>query len=150
MRTVIDIKTFEHIQIPKNWIACSVCGEYHSPESYRKLDEIRQSRTNCTKCYNLPYEQFKELKLLTEKKKKSQLYRVYGEQLKTKIEYAENSISVGDMIAALQQLPAGARLVMTQEGYYADGKLAGIFCPESEGMVGDVEYYSIGHSSQNY
>ena len=149
MKTVIDINSFEHIKVPEQWIACSVCGEYHSPASYRKKGEESQSRTNCESCYNMPYQEMKELGDFVAKRKKSELYRTSAKQLQIKIDYASNSISVEDMISALQQLPAGSRLVITQEGYYAQGKFGDIFYPESEGMVGDKLYFSIGHSSQN-
>lgn len=150
MKTVVDSYTFKHILVPTQWIQCSVCGQYHSPASYRNPGEERQSRTNCEICYNLPYDEFKQAREKYEQTKKSELYRTSAKQLQIKIDYASNSISVEDMISALQQLPAGSRLVITQEGYYAQGKFGDIFYPESEGMVGDQLYYSIGHSSQNY
>lgn len=150
MKTVIDICSFEHISVPENWIECSVCGEYHPPESYRKNDEEKQSRTNCVSCYNMPFQEMKDLEEFVAKRKKSELYRISVKQFQTKINYISNSISVEDMIAALQQLPTGARLVVTQEGYYAQGKLGDIFTPQDEGIVGDQQYFSIGHSYQNY
>jgi hypothetical protein len=150
MQTVIDISSFEHIQVPDNYIECSVCGQYHAPESYRKSGEDRMTRTNCETCYNLPYVDMQALTPATQKRKQSQLYRTSVHQLQTKILYRSNSISVEDMITALTALPAGARLVITQEGYYADGNLAHIFTPETEGNIDNTDYYRIGHSSQHY
>lgn len=150
MKTVIDSYTFKHILVPTQWIQCSVCGQYKSPASYRKPGEERPSRTNCEICYNLPYDEFKQAEEKYEQTKKSREYKNSQQQLETKMEYADSSISVEDMIAALQQLPANSRLIVTQEGYYAEGKLAGIFYPEKEQLIDDVQYYSIGHSSQNY
>jgi len=69
----------------------------------------------------------------------------------------ENYITVADMIAALSALPAGARLVVTESGYYCYGELAGVCLPEAYTMeddegglsVGEV-VYRIGHSHQSY
>jgi len=69
----------------------------------------------------------------------------------------ENYITVADMIAALSALPADARLVVTESGYYCYGELAGVCMPEAYTMeddegglsVGEV-VYRIGHSHQSY
>jgi microcystin degradation protein MlrC len=68
----------------------------------------------------------------------------------------DNSISVADMIAALSALPADARLVMTQSGYYCYDDFADIFSPRPVDANGntcsdaDAVAYSIGHSHQSY
>ena len=150
MKTVIDIKTFNLINVPEQWIQCSVCGVYHSPAEYRKPDQDYQSRTNCTSCYEMPYEAFKSLARITAETMKTPQYKATQKELKTRIACKKNSISVEDMIASLQLLPPNSRLIVTQEGYYADGEFADIFDPSLEKTIGDVGYYSIGHSSQNY
>lgn len=67
-----------------------------------------------------------------------------------------NSISVADMIAALSSLPADARLVVTQSGYYCYDDFADIFHPAPVNAHGnicsdsDAVAYSIGHSHQSY
>lgn len=69
----------------------------------------------------------------------------------------ENYITVADMIAALSALPADARLVVTESGYYCYGELAGVCMPEAytmddaEGGLSEGEVvYRIGHSHQSY
>ena len=69
----------------------------------------------------------------------------------------EASITVADMIEALRALPADARLVVTESGYYSYGELAGVCLPEAYTMEGDddnvprgTRVYRIGHSDQNY
>lgn len=68
----------------------------------------------------------------------------------------DNSISVADMIAALSALPADARLVMTQSGYYCYDDFADIDLPSPVDAHGnacsdaDAVAYSIGHSHQSY
>lgn len=67
-----------------------------------------------------------------------------------------DSISVADMIAALSALPADARLVVTQSGYYCYDDFADIFTPvpvDVHGNTTDADNaaaYSIGHSHQSY
>ena len=150
MKTVIDIKTMTLIQVPDQWIQCSVCGEYHSPAAYRKPDQEKQSRTNCTSCYEMQWNDMKALEQQTFDIMKSWAYTNVRNKLKMVIAYKRNSISVEYMIAELQKLPANSRLVMTQEGFYAEGSLADIAYPELDNTIDDVAYYAIGHSSQNY
>ena len=69
----------------------------------------------------------------------------------------EAFVTVADMIAALRALPADARLVVTESGYYSYGEFAEIMLPEAytvEGVDNDADVgrvvYRIGHSHQNY
>lgn len=68
----------------------------------------------------------------------------------------DTSISVADLIAALSALPADARVVVTQSGYYCYDDFADIFTPrpvDADGTVcadSDAVAYSIGHSHQSY
>lgn len=64
-------------------------------------------------------------------------------------------IGVEDMIAALKELPAGSKLCVRQEGFYALGKFADINLPEAITVTDEVTkeqvvVYSIGNSDQNY
>ena len=69
----------------------------------------------------------------------------------------EASITVAEMIEALRALPADARLVVTESGYYCYGELARVGLPEAYTMEGDKDeiprgtvVYRIGHSHQSY
>ena len=69
----------------------------------------------------------------------------------------EASITVADMIEALRALPADARLVVTESGYYSYGELASVCLPEAYTMESGQDdvprgavVYRIGHSDQNY
>jgi hypothetical protein len=68
----------------------------------------------------------------------------------------ESSISVADMITALSRLPADARLVVTESGYYSYSDFASIFTPRPVNAEGedcaeaDAVAYTIGHSHQSY
>ena len=66
-------------------------------------------------------------------------------------------VTVADMIAALSALPADARLVMTESGYYCYGELASVCLPEAYTMDSDeaevpagTVVYRLGHSHQSY
>ena len=69
----------------------------------------------------------------------------------------EDFVRVEDMIEALRALPAGARLVVTESGYYCYGELASVRMPEvytmesDEGGLSEGEVvYRLGHSHQSY
>jgi hypothetical protein len=69
----------------------------------------------------------------------------------------ETFVTVEEMIAALRELPADARLVVTESGYYSYGELARVGLPEAYTMEGDEDeipcgtvVYRIGHSHQRY
>jgi len=78
--------------------------------------------------------------------------------IKTKKENnVEVSITVAEMIEALRALPADARLVVTESGYYSYGELSRVCLPEAYTMEGDEDdipcgtvVYRIGHSHQSY
>ena len=60
-------------------------------------------------------------------------------------------VTVADMIDALSALPADARLVVTQSGYYAYDDYADCFTPRPAGDDNDgTPLFSIGHSHQSY
>ena len=69
----------------------------------------------------------------------------------------ESFITVAEMIEALRALPADARLVVTESGYYSYSEFADVMLPEAytvEGVDNDADVgkvvYRIGHSHQNY
>jgi len=67
------------------------------------------------------------------------------------------TITVADMITALQALPQDAELVVTESGYYSYSEFADVMLPEAYTVEGDEDrvprgtvVYRIGHSHQNY
>jgi len=67
------------------------------------------------------------------------------------------TITVAQMIEALQALPQDAELVVTESGYYSYAEFADIMLPEAytvEGVDNDADVgkvvYRIGHSHQSY
>jgi hypothetical protein len=67
------------------------------------------------------------------------------------------TITVAQMIQALQALPQDAELVVTESGYYCYGEFANIMLPEAYTVESEDEdialgkvVYRIGHSHQSY
>ena len=64
------------------------------------------------------------------------------------------TITVAQMIEALRALPADARLVVTESGYYSYGEFAEIMLPEvytpENDLTPGTPVYRIGHSHQSY
>jgi len=69
------------------------------------------------------------------------------------------AITVAQMIEALSKLPPGAKLVVTESGYYSYGEFATCMLPElytaeSKDLDLGIEpggaVYRIGHSHQSY
>jgi hypothetical protein len=69
------------------------------------------------------------------------------------------AITVKQMIEALSKLPPGAKLVMTESGYYSCGEFAECMLPElytaeyaneDLGIEAGGAVYRIGHSHQSY
>ena len=64
------------------------------------------------------------------------------------------TITVAQMIEALSALPADARLVVTESGYYSYSEFADIMLPEvytpENDLTTGAPVYRIGHSHQSY
>ena len=102
------------------------------------------------RCYKNPFQVRVILDFLSK--------RLYNKNInRNKEQKMEDFITVADMIEALRALPADARLVVTESGYYCYGELASVCMPEAYTMeddegglsVGEV-VYRIGHSHQSY
>lgn len=152
MKTVIHIIDTTPIisELPDDWIECSVTGEYRPPEEYRSFGKDYQTRTNCTKSYEMTFDLNKEASDKTKEIKKSREYKLLEKKLCNTQENKNQGIPVSVMIDSLMELlkdNPSARLVMTQEGYYCYDKFADVYLPEK--LNGYKDLYVIGHSSQN-
>ena len=136
----------EIVEVPEDYIECTVCGMFKERTSY--MTDGRMSRTNCFECYNIaPYQAMKDKSDKTKDLlKNSRLRRQLQENLKKELNLLGSSIPVEEMIEALMKLPKGSKILITQEGYYAQGDFADIQLPEHY----KENYYSIGNSSQHY
>jgi hypothetical protein len=149
-KEVMSIETCDIIEVPSDYIECSVCGSWEPPSSYTSEEGGQRSRTNCFSCYHTSSDLYSEMKFKVKEKKRSIKYRNNLEECQKKKELFENSILVEDMISALKELPKGARLFIGQEGYYASGECADIFYPEKKKVIDNTAFFEIGYSSQNY
>ena len=122
---------------------CTVCGIWKS-ESIFAPNGV--TRTNCEACYNLSHDLYVKTDAETQMIANSPETQKLKAHLKNQAEIEFAAIPVEDMIKALKKLPKGSQLVISQQGYYAEGRFADIFLPKkfSEGV------YEIGLSCQNY
>jgi len=153
MKSVIDFWNLKVIEVPDDYKLCTVCGHYKHKHSYGKINEEKKfipTRTNCEDCYNLSTEKFNKVKENKKEYFKSKPVKDFIKKIERKQTLLEESISVEEMIKELKKLPKGSRLVMTQDGYYAEGDLAYIHKPEKFTEVDGTTIFNIGNSSQNY
>ena len=69
MKYVVDRNTLTIIQVPDDYIECSMCYKWAAPAEFRKEGETHQSRTNCTACHDLGMNKFQaRLKWAEERK----------------------------------------------------------------------------------
>lgn len=137
-------------EVPGDYIQCSVSGEYRPPSEFSSHGN-RQTRTNCTATYLMPNEKMRSTSELLGKLRTTRLYRDMVRSLEIDHEFFRDSISVQAMIDAMVELrdrDPEARLVISQSGYYCSGRCADIYTPELV-HAGQINYFSIGHSSQH-
>ena len=158
MRNVVDLNTFTIIEVPDDYIQCSVCSIWKDPVSYRNAGEERQSRTNCDECRHMPYEEMKALKEETnlilrgsEGKKLLIMAALLNKETRRRNERFARSIPVQELIEILQKLPADSRVAITEEGYYSECAFAEIYEEPTEvETINGAIIFAIGNSSQNY
>ena len=137
---------------------CSICGrykkKYHS--DVRKLDLTSDDysyiqyrfMTNCNQCFDTSSGEWPSIRAEVARIEHSSEHVKLVNQINLINLVLGNSMPVDELIAALQALPSGSRVLIGQSGYYADGRFADIYKPELyECPVENV--YSIGFSSQS-
>jgi len=155
MKTVIHVvnEKITQEEVPDDYILCSISGEYRPKDEF--CTDEKMTRTNCYRTYIAKSEDNTALRAKVKVIQDSNEYRVKCNELRLKGELNFNSEYASEMIETLQCLikehGENVRVLMTQEGYYADGKYADLIPPEKVGV--DIEgnaVFSIGHSTQNY
>jgi hypothetical protein len=143
-------------EVPDDYIRCSISGEFRPRSEFCDENGI-QTRTNCTSTYLAKHADNVVLSARTADIMHKMPFKSLASQLSRARSLEAMSVPIADMIATLLDLQSknpNTRLVMTQNGYYADGDLADIYTvPELLAKVpacGEVDYYSLGSSSQNY
>ncbi len=133
MKTVIQ--NAKRIEVPDNFIECTVCGVWCDPSEFRRENETHQSRTNCFACYNLDWDIFqlkKEERILM---LKSPEHKREIRALREELEYMSNAVSVETLIAQLQALPKNSFV-----------RIAGVdfTAPQLDRVLNNRDYYDIG------
>ncbi|QHS09057.1 hypothetical protein [Sinimarinibacterium sp. NLF-5-8] len=136
--------------VPDDYIECSVSGEYRPPAEFQR--DGKMVRTNCLRTFNLPDQFFAAEKKRTAIVKASREYLRLARQLEDQTNQLSASMPVEDLIAALQALPAGSRVCIEQDGYYAHGAFACLYEKPQEvsGSALNEPLFSLGQSSQPY
>ena len=144
------------MEVPDDYIRCSISGEFRPRSEFCDENGI-QTRTNCTSTYLAKHADNVVLSARTADIMREKPFKSLVGQLSRARELEAMSVPIADMIAILLDLQSknpNTRLVMTQDGYYSQGGFAYIHTvPELLAKVpacGEVDYYSLGNSSQNY
>ena len=134
---------------------CSVCGIEKDVVGFEFSDkgnsEDQITRTNCKSCYEMPWEDMQALSEETKAKRKEYLE---SPEYKKECRYREMmgaSLSKEELIESLSKLPDGSRIVITQSGFYAQGRFAYFEeTPRPYNISEMHDVYSIGYSEQDY
>lgn len=103
------------LEVPHDYIRCSVCGSWEPQDSFRKEGEERQSRTNCKVCYEMDYEKMLETKEAYQKFiKLPKHYNKAHKLLRThELNNQYNSLfSVNELIEELKKLDQSKKIAM--------------------------------------
>lgn len=109
LKKVIDIDNIKIIDVPLDYIECSVCGRYHAPSDYSEFSVI--SRTNCYNCYISPTKYWDERKAAVKAIKVSKIYKELERKLKLELGCIKYSRPVEEVIEELKKLPPGSHLI---------------------------------------
>ena len=149
MKKVFDIETLSMIEVPEDYIRCSICKKWKPLVEYCRIkSEKLWPRRNCESCHMMDFDEMKRLEHTTHR-----ILHSEGVQRILRIEadkkaYYENSVPVEMMIEYLQSLPKNSRLFVGQSGFYAEGKFGFVEFPIFKKSFDDIQYYRIGFSSQ--
>ena len=108
---------------------CSVCGAYKPISHFvdgKKLRDMqvsynykgRMTRTNCTECYNMTYQEMKALSGKLESPEMLEDIKTLGAKLDAEVKYNNmivNSMSVHDLMDLLSKLNPEDRVTMSYE-----------------------------------
>lgn len=96
MKKVLEL--LEIVEVPEDYIQCSVCGKFHPYDSYKKPEEKQRSRTNCKTCYEMPHVDMMDLKEKTQTVLKSREYYNKSMKLRNELMVSSNAITKQELI----------------------------------------------------
>jgi predicted phage-related endonuclease len=103
MTTVVHIVegVVTRAEVPKDWILCSISGEYRPPEEFRNEGQVQQSRTNCTRTYLMS---IGEMELLKAQVKRLQpAVAEMTAEVQHEMQEKTAGMSIAEYIAVLQE-----------------------------------------------
>lgn len=106
MKNVIHIVDGQAVrsQVPNDWICCTVTGEYRPPEEFRHGEDEHQTRTNCTRTYEMRISEWAHYREV-QKQLEPEIKRL---QQELEIENADQNwgVPIGELITQLQEILA--------------------------------------------
>lgn len=138
MKNVIHIVDGQAVrsQVPNDWIRCTVTGEYRPPEEFRHGEEDRQTRTNCSRTYEMHISEWAHYQEV-QKQLQPEIKRM-EKALLMEIQDNSDGIPIDQLIHELQEIlaanpnaryvgpaielkPGYKNLYDIDEGYYQSG-----------------------------
>lgn len=117
MKYVVDSINLKVIQVPDDYIECSVCYKWMPKSSYC-IEHGVQTRTNCDECYHLKHEvlialQKKNRDFVSANWRSSKMYKLDRERAAL-----DNAVTKEELITmfneAMSKIPAGAKICMAE------------------------------------
>lgn len=76
MKYVVDSVNLKVIQVPDDYIECTVCHKWCPPEDFHNEGETCQTRTNCSECYFMDHSKMLAKRAKIEKAIKENRYKI--------------------------------------------------------------------------
>ena len=132
MKHVIDAINLKVIQVPNDYIECSVCHKWMPKSSYCDEHGI-QTRTNCDECYHLKHEELVELQRKNRDFISANWRSGKMRSLDRERAALSNSVTKEELVAmfneAMSKIPDGAKICMAEY--------------ENDNFDQPVEYYKL-------
>jgi hypothetical protein len=150
MKYVIELG--ELVRVSNQAVECEACGKWKSEKT--EFPKERQfPYMYCLECLESSTpkeidESRRNLNIL----KKSNEYYDKTEPHRFTIGLQDYSVAVSELRRYLDSLPPDARIVVTQEGYYAEGKFCDVCFPDKPEfkLPDETPIYVLANSSQHY
>jgi len=97
------VQLLEIVEVPEDYIRCSVCGKYHPIESYNNNNSKSITRRNCFDCYSLPFDDMMKIKTETDKLYKTNDYVRLSTAVSKENTVRNGTISKNEMIEEIQK-----------------------------------------------
>jgi DNA repair exonuclease SbcCD ATPase subunit len=97
------VQLLEIIDVPEDYIRCSVCGKYHPIESFNNDNSKKTTRRNCFDCYSLPFDDMIKLKNQTDELYKTNDYGQLSITVSKENEIRNGTLTKNEMIEEIQK-----------------------------------------------